>query len=114
MVCQTTGSVRLYTDLSKTTLVDAFSFANAPTTHRIGSGDFVIQGDVSGPGVDVVVVVAGTPHVLGFRLVSKHCFEPWRHRDPTLVDDGLPNGEGHLLLSGNLGEGTDLAPQAGD
>ena len=71
MVCQTTGSVRLYTDLSKTTLVDAFSFANAPTTHRIGSGDFVIQGDVSGPGVDVVVVVAGTPHVLGFRLVSK-------------------------------------------
>ena len=137
VICPATGSVRLYTDLSKTTLVDAFSFANALTKHRIGSGDFVIQGDEVGPGVDVVGVVTGTPYV--FRVpdgVPQHCFEPRRHRDPTLVglswrvmapgagvvsdgrsqlvsiyrdnvevvypivDDGLPNGESHLLLVG--------------
>ena len=139
VVCQATGSVRLYTDLSMTTLVDAFSFANAPTKHRIGSGDFVIQGDKAGPGVDVVGVVTGTPYVFGFRLVSNSTASnpggigtqrwsmDWRvtapgagvvsdgrsqlvsiYRDNVevvylIVDDGLPNGEGHLLLSGNIG-----------
>jgi hypothetical protein len=70
VVCQARGSVYLHTDESKTTLVDAFAFADAPTKHRVGSSDYVIQGDGAAPGVDVVGVVTGTPYVFEFRSVT--------------------------------------------
>lgn len=70
VVCQAIGSVRLYADEAHTTLLDAFSVVNAPTRHRVGSGDFVIQGDRAGPGIDVVGTVTGTPYVFEFRSVS--------------------------------------------
>jgi hypothetical protein len=69
VVCRASGSVRLYIDEAHTTLVDAFTVVNAPTRHRLGSGDFVVQGDQAGPGVDVVGTVTGTPYVFGFRSV---------------------------------------------
>ena len=70
VVCAANGSVALYTDESKTQLVDAFRVIDAPTRHRIGSQDFVIQGSQSGPGVDVTGVVTGDPYVFEFRSVS--------------------------------------------
>jgi hypothetical protein len=74
ITCRATGSIALYTDETRTTLVDYFTFTEAPTRHVVGSGSdpvdtFTIQGE-QGPGVEVTGAITGTAYVFRFRLVA--------------------------------------------
>ena len=75
VTCQSNASIYLYTDITKTELVDAFGVANASTMHRVGGGDYVIQDERGAPGVNVVGLLTGAPYTFWFRDMT-NAFAP--------------------------------------
>jgi hypothetical protein len=66
--CESDFTIRLWADEAKTSLVDFFTILDAPTRHKVGSNDYVVDGEGNALGVDVVGAITGEPYTFEFRL----------------------------------------------
>jgi hypothetical protein len=71
--CRATGSVALFTDASRATLVDAFTFTDAPAQQLANKGHsdiYVLGTGQNAPGVSVTGAITGSEYTFRFKSVT--------------------------------------------